>query len=98
MALRQNRPTGASAGKLMRMFDVSRKTLKRWFAYFRDEFPSSSQWQNLRGRVSPEVKNNELPGGLLDYFIRHSESGQKGLIGCLQFLANSHGDVHNHLK
>lgn len=87
MALRQARPKGASTIKLMRMFGISRKTLFRWIAYFRDQFPVSAHWQRLRGRVSSFVRDSELPGGLLDLFIRHADSPQDGLIGCLCFLA-----------
>ena len=87
MTLRQNRPEGASTIRLMRMFGISRKTLFRWIAYFRDEFPISTQWQRLRGRVNSSVRDTSLPGGLLDYFIRHADSAEKGLVHCLGFLA-----------
>ena len=87
MALRQNRPNGASTIKLMRMFGISRKTLFRWIDYFREEFPISAQWQRLRGRVHASVRNSELPGGLLRYFIRYADSAEEGLVRCLRFLA-----------
>ncbi len=87
MALRQNRPNGASTIKLMRMFGISRKTLFRWIDYFREEFPISAQWQRLRGRVHASVRNSELPGGLLHYFIRYADSAEEGLVRCLRFLA-----------
>lgn len=87
MALRQNRPEGASTIKLMRMFGMSRKTLFRWIAYFRDVFPISAQWQRLRGRVDSSVSDRDLPGGLLNYFIRHAASVEQGIVKCLYFLA-----------
>lgn len=71
----------------MDRFGISLKTLLRWMAYFKDVFPSSAQWQRLRGRISSDVGNGELPGALLDYFLQHSESMEKGLIACLHFLA-----------
>jgi hypothetical protein len=71
----------------MDRFGISRKTLLRWTAYFEDVFPSSTQWQRLRGRISSEVGNSELPGALLAYFLQHSKSPEKGLIECLHFLA-----------
>ena len=87
MALRQN---GSSKGaiKIMRMFNIPYKTFLRWRTWFRDEFPTSAQWKNLRGRVNASIGSDQLPGGLLDYFIRSNGSDEKGLIGCLQFLAN----------
>jgi hypothetical protein len=84
MALKQQ---GASTIELMGKFDIQRKTLYRWVKYFREEFPRSSIWQRIRGRVSSLVSNSGLPGTLLDYFIRHRASSRQGLIACLYFLA-----------
>jgi hypothetical protein len=87
LALRQQRPEGASAGKLQRMFAISRKTLVRWFAYFREEFPMSAKWQLLRGRVMPSVDNSRLPASLLECFLEKAENAEGALTGCLRFLA-----------
>ena len=87
MALRQNRAGSASIGKLQRMFAIGRKTICRWIAYFRDEFPATACWQSLRGRVSARVPSTRLPGALLEYFVEHLCCPQKGLIACLVFLA-----------
>jgi len=89
MTLRQNRPDGVSVKKLKRLLGVTRKTLKRWATYFRDEFPSSAQWQRLRGRVSSSVRDSELPGTLVRFFLLNSESEEKGLIACLYALATA---------
>ena len=70
------------------MFKISRETLKRWMAYFRDEFPVSIQWQRLRGRLAASVSSNELPAGLINYFVKNFQSPQQALIGCLMFLAS----------
>lgn len=88
MALRQRRPDGWSARQLRKQFEISRKTLIRWIAYFGDVFPLSARWQNLRGRVSSAVRDSELPEGLLEYFLQQSESAERGLIECLRFLAS----------
>lgn len=87
MALRQRRPDGASARELKERFGISRKTLLRWMAYFRDVFPLSAQWQRLRGRVSSMVRDSELPGGLVEYFLKQCGREEQGLIKCLRFLA-----------
>ena len=91
MALRQNRPDGASALKLKLMFGISRKTFFRWITYFRETFPFSPQWQKLRGRVSSSVSNSDLPVSLLEHFIRCSDSAGEGFVGCLRFLASGQG-------
>lgn len=59
----------------------------RWFAYFREVFPSSATWQKMRGRVGVCVNDNDLPGGLVWHFVKHSESVEAGLIACHRFLA-----------
>ncbi len=88
MALRQNRPGGASTDELKDMFGISKKTLLRWITYFREEFPLSTTWQQLRGRIHSSVNNNGLPGNLLSHFIRNADSTEEGLVACLRFLAS----------
>ena len=94
MTLKQNRPDGPSARKIKEMFGISRKTLKRWIAYFRDQFPASSQWQRLRGRLASAVSNNKLPAELVHYFLKHFQSPQQAIIGCLKFLASEQIGSH----
>ena len=89
MTLRQNRPDGMSAKKLQRLFGVTRNTLIRWAAYFRDVFPSSAQWQRLRGRISSSVRDSELPGALVRFFLLNSESPEKRLAACLYSVATA---------
>ena len=86
MALRQRRPDAASAGQLVRMFEISRKTLVRWFDYFRDVFAQSQEWQRVRGRLSSSVVNERLPGSLVDYCIESSHDALSGLIACCRLL------------
>jgi hypothetical protein len=88
ITLKQNSPHSASARRIKEMFGISRKTLKRWMAYFREEFPASIQWQRLRGRLASTVSNNELPAELINYFLKNFQSSQQALIGCLKFLAS----------
>jgi hypothetical protein len=77
-----------SAGKLSRMFSISRKTLMRWFGYFREHFPNSAAWQRVRGRLGVQVIDSELPGSLLCYFVEQSADALSGLVGCLRLLAS----------
>jgi hypothetical protein len=89
MTLRQGRPDGMSANKLRELFGVTRLTIKRWVAYFRDVFPFSARWQRLRGRVSSSVRDSDLPGALVRFFLLNSESPDKGLIACLHSLTTA---------
>lgn len=88
MALRQNRYQSASCVKLMRLFNISYKTILRWRGWFRDIFPTTSQWKRLRGRISALIDSSQLPASLLDHFLQTHKSDETGLIGCLQFLAS----------
>lgn len=90
VTLRQGKPQRRSINKLQEMFSIPRKTIVRWIHHFHALFPTSSQWQRLRGRLSGQVSNDNLPGELLEYFIKHCSSAAEGLIGCLRFLASGH--------
>lgn len=90
VTLRQGKPQRSSINKLQKMFSISRKTIARWIHYFRTAFPTSPQWQRLRGRLSAQLGNNRLPGELLEYFLRYCSSATHGLISCLRFLAFGH--------
>ena len=90
MALRQNRNKGYSINRLQRLFGVSHKTIARWIKYFKEEFPASKWWRRLRGRVDCAVKNTDLPGGLLWYFIDIKRTLEEAVSECLIFLATSH--------
>ncbi len=78
-----------SAGRPQRMFAISRKTLVRWFACFRDEFPLSAKRQELRGRVVATGENSRLRGGLLECCLETPGSVERAPAGCLRFLARA---------
>jgi len=88
LTLQQNRPNGASARKLQQILGISRQTLKRWIEYFREEFPVTTKWQRLRGRVASSIDNRRLPSGLVNYFMKNIQSPKQAIIGCLKFLAS----------
>jgi len=85
--LGQRRTGGYSASKLMKIFGVSRHTLKRWAGYFENIFPFSSRWKKVKGRIGIDMLNDVLPVAAVSYFIKHSVSVDKGLILSLAFLA-----------
>ena len=91
MTLRQRRVDGFSANQLMRMFSIPRTTLIRWMQYFRAVFPTTAQWQCLRGQVKSEVSNQGLPGSLVERFLAYFSEPFTGLVDCLRFLASGQG-------
>lgn len=87
VTLQQRRTVGYSASKLMKIFGVSRHTLKRWTQYFEDTFPFSSRWKKVKGRISIDVSNTALVAAVVSDFIKHSSSVERGLVLSLAFLS-----------
>ncbi len=86
MTLRQGRTAGYSAGKLQRIFGISHHTLKRWMIYFEQIFPFSRIWQRSKGRIGFNISNSNLPGAVVLFFVKQSESAEVGMIQSLKFL------------
>ncbi len=87
VTLRSGGPSQTSKSQLKKLFDVDTKTVNRWVSYFRSIFPTSPVWQSIRGRICSSVKDADLPGGLIGYFLSHSPTAEQGLIGCLEFIS-----------
>ncbi len=85
--LRQETPPRVRVRQLVELLQVSPKTIYRWIEYFQELFPSSAMWTRLRGLVSPGVRNDALPRGLVLTFVSSSPGEGTGLIRCLYFLA-----------
>jgi hypothetical protein len=68
------------------MLGANRKTISRWLSYFREIFPCGKIWKRVRGVVSPEVSNRDLPGSLVDFYLEHMPSAEKAIITCLRLL------------
>jgi hypothetical protein len=83
-----------SAQALSELIDVDVRTIRRWSAYYREEFPRSSIWQKLRGRVPSEVRDDGLPGSLMKAFVDQSGEVMKGVVACICFLAGIAGLEH----
>lgn len=69
------------------LFGVSRATVNRWLRYFGKVFPNSVLWQRVRGRVSPVVRNDNLPRTLIEHLVVADKSIAGGLRAALQLLA-----------
>jgi hypothetical protein len=76
---------------LAKRFEISRNTITRWIHFYQDIFPSSSQWQRIRGQVAAVIKNNELPSNLVSYYLNLKYSVGNALISCLKFLSGESG-------
>jgi hypothetical protein len=83
--------------KMSKLFNISRNTIARWVNFFQDIFPSSSQWQSIRGRVSALITNTGLPSGLVNYFVNFKSTVEDSLISCLKFLSQG-SDFHQKIR
>jgi hypothetical protein len=86
-ALRQGRARGYTLRRLQQLFGITRPTLARWIGYFREQFPQSPGFRRLCGRLMPPVAMHQLPGALIERFVRASGEHAAGLVACLQALA-----------
>jgi hypothetical protein len=86
----QQNPRKYSINMLAEKFKISRNSVVRWIRYFHDAFPKSSGWYRLRGLISAEVGNTNLPGALVEFFIQSQASSFRGLINCLKCFAFDH--------
>lgn len=73
--------------KLSKLSGVTRNTINRWIHFYQDVFPSSRQWQMLRGLIPAFIKNNELPSRLINYFLSIKSCAKDALAACLKFLS-----------
>jgi hypothetical protein len=85
-ALRQQRTEGYTPRKLFEQFGVTRLTLERWLAYFRELFPLSKVWQALRSRFIPPVAIESIPLAILERLDLSRGDPQSILIRCLFLL------------
>jgi len=85
----QNKIPNMTISKLAGKMGISRNTLKRWILFFKNTFPVSVQWKKIRGCVSTIVKNNRLPGSLINSYLKQQSNIEKAVISCLKFLSQN---------
>ncbi len=85
-ALVQHRSESQSVGQLSKLLSISRKTIKRWFAYFTEVFGYSSEWLRVRGFLPATVSNDCLPVNFMEYCIMQSQDALSGLVLCCRLL------------
>jgi hypothetical protein len=90
IASRQRQLTTSTAKALRAMFGVSAQTLARWMTFWAVEFPTSTLWKRLRGRVSAAVRDDALPNALLDQFDRRlGGPSERAATACMTFMAGA---------
>ena len=77
--------TGRWAAQLTECLCVPLSTIKRWLAWWRQDFVESLCWKNVRARFMPPVATETLPAGILERFKGPDLPSQ--LVALLRFLA-----------
>ena len=78
-------PGSASDRALREQLRIAAVTLKRWRAWWRETFPSTSFWQSMCERFMPLVAIAQLPQSLLERFETSTMTGR--LTQALRFIA-----------
>ncbi len=87
VTLRQRRAAGTSLRSLQRRFGVSPSPVARSMKWFAEVFPTTTLWKRLRGRVSPLVRDDQLPDSLVRMFESSAPDPEGAVVSCLEFLA-----------
>ena len=69
MTLKGGLSPGRAAERFSKNFGVTRNTIARWAAWYRDVFPATPLWQRIRGQVDASIGNHNLPGDLVAHVI-----------------------------
>lgn len=80
VAARQRQLSRASVARLQQLFGVGRQTIARWLAAFLERLPRSADWQRTRGRVGGDVRDRDVPAGLLDVLLRDGADPDAALV------------------
>lgn len=80
-----------SAQALSDLLGVDVRTIWRWAKYFREEYPRSSMWQKIKGRVPPKIHGNRMPGSLVGAFINRAGDAMRGIVACICFMIGKPG-------
>lgn len=75
--------TSRRVAVLSRELEVSRQTVERWRAWWRDEFSASSTFKAARGWLMPVPDTAALPASLIDCFVGDE---RERMLACLKLL------------
>jgi len=80
---------GATPKRLQRLrrlvSDVSLRTVERWRRWWRETFPMTTAWKEIKARFMPPIEAEKLPSSLLDRLTPAVSNG--GVVAVLELLA-----------
>ena len=88
--------TAARMRKLRDLFGVSRRTVERWRAWWRETFAESPFWRIASAAFMPPVEVRRLPASLLERFSGDDEAQLVSLLRLLGPITGGTGIAHAH--
>jgi hypothetical protein len=86
IALREQRPYGATMDRLKATLGVDAKTVRRWQAWYRQRLEPSGEWKGLGSRLALGLEPGKEVGMLISVFIAGNEI-ESGMARLLRFVA-----------
>lgn len=86
IALREQRPYGATMDRLKAELGVDAKTVRRWQAWYRERLKPSGDWKGLCSRIPFGLEPGKEVGMLVSVFVAGNEI-ESGMARLLRFVA-----------
>lgn len=83
-----NGPTPTRLAVLEKAIGASPRTIRRWVRWWREDFPRSSVWSELRARLGQSLAVGALPGVLLRAFAAAATTPEAALENMLRFIVS----------
>lgn len=82
VAARQRDRRRPTIRRLVAIFGSAADTIRRWLRAFLDGLPVHPDWRARRGRITPLVRDSQVPGGLLDLLLRTQDPDEALQTAC----------------
>jgi len=79
-------PKAQRVAALERALGISRRTIRRWSAWWREVFPTSDVWKGRRAQLVPPVADPKLPRALVDRLVAAAADAAAGMMALLQLV------------
>jgi hypothetical protein len=86
IALREQRPFGATMNELKKTLGVDAKSVRRWQSWYRERFSTSGKWKELGSRLAFGLPPGQEIGTLVSAFIDEKDA-TSGIARLLRFIA-----------
>lgn len=86
VALRTQRSSGFTMGKLQSLLGVDPKTVRRWQRWYRERVSPAGAWKDLGSRLASGLMPGQEVQSLITAFVSEDDA-ESGMVRLLQFIA-----------